>query len=374
MRILVTGHLGYIGCVLTRMLLDRDHEVVGLDTDLYRRCTYGAADGVPRVPTIARDVRDVEPGDVRGADAVLHLAGLSNDPLGDLDADLTMDVNHRASVRLAEIARDAGVPRFVFSSSCSNYGAGADALLDEDAPFNPVTPYGRSKVAVERDVAPMASDRFSPVFLRSATAYGLSPRIRFDLVVNNLAAWAFTTGDVLLKSDGTPWRPVVHVQDIARAFVAAVEAPREAVHGRAFNVADTRENYRVAELARIVGEEVPGSRVRLGDDASPDVRTYRVRGDRLAATLPAATPRWTARQGVRELLDAYRTHGLELEDFEGPRFRRVDHVRMLVERGLLDATLRPTAATHAAGPPAAPPGPGPGPAAPAAPAGKAVSS
>ncbi|MRR36346.1 SDR family oxidoreductase, partial [bacterium] len=228
MRVLVTGHYGYIGTVLVPMLLEKGHEVVGLDSDLFAQSTFG--EGIVDVPWIRKDIRDAEAGDLRGIDAVMHLAALSNDPLGDLNPDLTYEINHRASVRLAALAKQAGIGRFIFSSSCSNYGAGGEDLLTEQSPFNPVTPYGISKVRVEKDVAGMADDAFSPVFLRNATAFGVSPRLRFDLVLNNLVAWAFATGRVFIKSDGTPWRPIVHIADIARAFIAVLEAPREAVH------------------------------------------------------------------------------------------------------------------------------------------------
>ena len=234
MKVLVTGHLGYIGCVLTPMLVSRGHDVHGLDSDLYRNCTFFGS--LPDVPHLVKDVRDVAPQDLKGYDAVIHLAGLSNDPLGDYRPELTDSINYSGSVKVAELAKAAGVRRFIFASSCSNYGASGDNFLDEAANFNPVTPYGESKVKVERAVLPLASEKFSPTFLRASTAYGVSPRLRFDLVVNNLTAWAFTTGKVLIKSDGTPWRPLVHVEDIARAYIATMEAPIESVHARAFNV------------------------------------------------------------------------------------------------------------------------------------------
>lgn len=338
MRVLLTGHLGYIGTVLGPMLQAEGFEVVGLDSDLYSRCTFGSA--MPEVPTILKDIRDVEQNDLRGFDAVCHLAGLSNDPLGNLNPDLTYEINHRASVRLAMLAKLAGVQRFVFSSSCSNYGAGGDDLLSEESAFNPVTPYGQSKVMVERDVAMLADDRFSPIFLRNATAYGVSPRIRFDLVLNNLVAWAYTTGKIFLKSDGSPWRPIVHIEDIARAFVAALKSPREAVHNEAFNIGVTQENYRIRELAEIVAETIPGCAVEFAAGAMPDKRCYRVNCDKALRVLQGFKPAWTARKGARQLLDAYRNIGVTLAEFEGPRYQRIGHIRSLIQNGVLDPTLR----------------------------------
>src|SRR3972149_480742 len=258
MRVLVTGHLGYIGTVMVPMLLAEGHSVVGLDCDLYEECTFG--EGIAAIPSIRKDIRDVSACDLEGFDAVIHLAGLSNDPLGDLNPELTYEINHAASVRLARLSKDAGIRRFIFSSSCSNYGAGGEKFLNEDSDFNPVTPYGISKVLVERDVAKLAGSNFSPTFLRNATAYGVSPRLRFDLVLNNLVAWAYAKGRVHIKSDGTPWRPIVHIEDIARAFLAVLIAPREVIHNQALNVGQTEENYRIRDLAEIVQEVVPGSR------------------------------------------------------------------------------------------------------------------
>ncbi len=339
MRVLITGHEGYIGSVMAPWLAAAGIEVHGLDSGLFVGCDFGAQ--APAIPARRLDLRDVGPADLEGFDAVVHLAAISNDPLGNLNPRCTYQINHESSVRLAALAREAGVARFLYSSSCSVYGAASpDDVLDETAGFRPVTPYAESKVWVERDVARLASDDFSPVFLRNATVYGVSPRLRGDLVVNNLVGWAIATGRVLLKSDGSPWRPLVHVEDVCRAFLAVLRADRELIHGQAFNVGRTGENYRVTQVADMVREVVSGSRVDFEAGAGPDPRCYRVRFDKLESMLPEYKPFWTVRTGVEELERAYRKHGLRSEDLEGSRFLRIRRIQEYLEQGRLDADLR----------------------------------
>src|SRR6266852_5224289 len=352
MRELVTGHHGYIGAVLVRMLTAAGYDVVGLDSDFFVQNRFVGK--VVETPSLRKDLRDIEPDDFRRIDAVLHLAALSNDPLGDLNPELTYEINYRASMRLARLAKRAGISRFVFSSSCSMYGAAGSEILDENAPFHPVTPYAESKVLVEQELPSLADSNFSPVFLRNTTAYGVSPFMRFDVVLNNLVARAYTTGRVLIQSDGTPWRPLIHIEDICRAFIAVLEAPREAIHNQAFNVGITEENYQVRDLAAVVQEVVPGCKIEYSANGGPDPRSYRVNFSKIKNTLPGFQPKWNVRRGAQELLEACREANLKLEDFDGPRFKRILHIRKLLASGQLDSELRWMSVRPIAAPAASP--------------------
>jgi nucleoside-diphosphate-sugar epimerase len=337
-RVLLTGNEGYIGTLLVPLLWARNHEVVGLDSGLFRACTLKAIRPVEQ--TIRKDIRDVEARDLVGVDAVIHLAGLSNDPLGDLNPRLTHAINHEATVRLAELAKRAGIRRFLYASTCSVYGAAGDAMLDEDSAFNPVTPYAASKALAEGDLRRLADPGFCPVYLRAATAYGVSPLLRFDLAVNNLVAWAATTGQVYLKSLGTSWRPLVHIEDIALAYITLLHAPAATVHNQAFNIGRTAENYRIKDVAELVRQTVPGTRIEFAPDASPDRRNYRVSCARIARALPEYTPHWTVAQGVAEVYRGILEWGLHRDHFEGPRYNRIAYLKQLLAEGRVGDDLR----------------------------------
>jgi nucleoside-diphosphate-sugar epimerase len=343
MKVLVTGNNGYIGAVMVPMFQAEGFEVTGLDSDLFRACVFGNASitgAIAKIPYLKKDIRDVEGSDLVGFDAVVHLCALSNDPLGNLNPKMTFEINHEASVRLAQLAKNAGIERFILSSSCSIYGASVKPVVNEETEPKPVTPYAESKVLAERDISKLANVDFTPVILRSSTAYGLSPMLRFDLVVNNFIAWSFTKGIVLLKSDGSAWRPFAHIQDISRAFIAALRAPKDVVHNQIFNVGRNDQNFRIREVAEIAKQTVPNSEIKYVEGAEPDERSYRVEFDKIAAALPEFKPQWTVPLGAKQLYDAYKQVGLLVEEFEGPRYRRITHLENSLKTGEIDASLR----------------------------------
>jgi nucleoside-diphosphate-sugar epimerase len=349
MRVLVTGHKGYIGSVMVPMLQAEGYDVIGLDSDLFDGCTFGdetICTSIPKIPYIKKDIRDIELSDLKGVDMVIHLCALSNDPLGNFNPDITFEINYQGSIKLAQLSKKAGVQRLVFSSSCSVYGASENDYVDESSGLNPVTPYGASKIRAEKALSELADSSFSPVLMRSATAYGVSPMLRFDLVLNNLVAWAYTKKVILLKSAGTSWRPIVHIEDISRAFIAALKAPKDAVHNQVFNVGRTEENFIVREIAEIVKDSVPDSEIAYAKDSEPDARSYRVSFAKIASTLNDFKPQWTARKGAKQLYEAYQKAGIVLEDFEGPRYRRITHLENSVAKGFLDKALRRREATN----------------------------
>jgi nucleoside-diphosphate-sugar epimerase len=339
MKVLVTGHHGYIGSVVAPVIAAAGHEVTGVDTFFYEGCDF--VNDLTFVKSLRADVRDLDVEDLAGYEAIVHLAALSNDPLGELDTDLTLDINFRASVELARKAKEAGVTRFVFASSCSMYGAAAeDEYVTEEAPLRPLTAYATSKVLAEESLAELADADFAPVSMRNATVYGVSPRLRFDVVLNNLAGWAYTTRRIRILSDGTPWRPIVHVRDVADAALAMLTAPAEVIRGAAFNVGSNSETYQVRDLATIVRDTFQGCAIEYAEDAGPDPRSYRVDFDKLARTFPDFETRWTAADGARELRAAFEKVDLTLESFQGDKYTRLARLRLLTAQGRLDSELR----------------------------------
>jgi len=341
MRVVLTGYAGYIGSVMTRMLEERGHAVSGIDALFFEGCDFGKLRiPVPQSGWLKGDTRNFSSSVLEGVDAIIHLAALSNDPMGELNPELTDEINHRATVRLAEKAIERGVERFIFSSSCSMYGiAPGDSMLTEESQMNPITAYAKSKVDSERDLLAMTSPKFSPTFMRNATAYGISPGMRMDLVVNNLTGWAFTTKKIKIMSDGTPWRPLVHVEDICRAFIAALEAPTEKVRGKAFNVGMNGENYQIKDIAETVGRIVPDCEIELMNVAPADQRTYRVDFSRIESELPGFKPEWKLEKGIRQLYETFSEEGLTYDDFTSEKFTRLAHLKKLIEKNILDQQL-----------------------------------
>ncbi len=339
MRVVVTGNLGYVGTVLTPLLAERGHEVRGIDSGYYQDCVLGPVEPTGLSHQIRTDLREVTAADLEGAEAVVHLGALSNDPTGELNPNLTHDINTRASVRLAELAKRSGARRFLFASSCSIYGASAGAQLDETSPMNPLTAYARSKVETEAALAALADERFSPTFLRNGTAYGYSPRLRVDIVVNNLVAWAVTTGRVTLLSDGRAWRPLVHVEDMGRAIIAALSVPPERVHGEALNIGREEDNWQIRDIAEAVARVVPGSAVTFAEGATSDARNYNVSFAKVRRILPEFEPRWSVEAGIRQLYESFRDFALDFERFEGREFTRLKQLLHLLREGRLDADL-----------------------------------
>ncbi|MFH0861106.1 MAG: SDR family oxidoreductase [Candidatus Altiarchaeota archaeon] len=337
MSILVTGNNGYIGKILTKLLVEKGYDVIGYDSGYYSDCEL-FHDGF-EIRQITKDIRNVSKKDIAGINAICHLAALSNDPMGSLDPKLTDEINHKATVKLAKLAIKNGVERFIYSSSCSLYGISDQKALTEESPQNPITAYAKSKVDSETDLKKIATKDFSPVFLRNSTAYGLSPLMRFDLVLNNLCGWAYTTGKIKIMSDGTPWRPLVHIGDISKAFLSALEEPQELIHNQAFNVGQNKENYQIRDLANVIKKQLPSCEVEYTYEHGSDSRTYNVSFDKINKTLKTFKPTWDIQKGTLELLDGFRKANLTFEDFQSRCYTRLKQLTFLRENGKLDENL-----------------------------------
>ncbi len=338
-KIIVTGYQGYIGVHLVKLLSEAGYEVLGIDTNFFGKECEFFEPGI-YIDELKKDIRQIEEKDIEGAYAICHLAGLSNDPVGALNPELTYDINYRASVKLAQIAKKVGIKRFIFSSSCSMYGiSGGENALDETALFNPITAYAKSKVFTENELLPLADEKFAVTFLRNATAYGVSPKLRLDLVVNNLVGWAVTTKQIRIMSDGTPWRPLIHAEDIARAFVAVIEAPVEKVTGVAFNTGRNEDNYQIKDIAKLVGEIVPGCEVIITGEYGNDSRSYKVDFSKIKAELPGFKPHYDLKKGIEQLFEFYQRYNLNKEKFEGRYFTRLKQLNYLLNQRIIDSNL-----------------------------------
>ena len=337
MRVLITGNNGYIGKVMTKMMLEQGFEVVGIDTNYYYDCGFGSTkDGEYKIRQINKDIRNINISDLEGIDVVCHLAALSTDPIGRFNPELTKEINHVASVKTALLAKEVGIERFVFSSSCSVYGISETPNLTEDSELNPITEYAQSKMEAEKDISVLADDNFSPTFMRNATVYGVSPKLRFDLVVNNLVGYASTLGKIVIKSDGTPWRPLIHIQDVCRAFIEVIKAPRKVIHNQVFNVGLNKGNYQIRDIADAVGEIIPNCEIEYTFEHT-DSRTYSVNFDKIHNILPSFKPEWNLHRGCLELYQAFKQYGLTYDDFIGRKYIRLDQLKHLVENGELDS-------------------------------------
>jgi len=337
-KILVTGNNGFIGTILVKLLVEKGYEVFGIDTNYFDEdCNLYPYKN--DIMDIKKDVRNIAKEDLKDVYAVCHLAALSNDPIGELDPDLTYDINYHASVRLAKLAKKLGVTKFIYSSSCSLYGIAGEEAITEEAEFNPVTAYAKSKVLTEKSILPLSDSDFSVTTLRNATAYGISPKLRVDLVVNNLVGWALTTGQIKILSDGTPWRPLIHAEDIARAFIAVIEAPKEVIKGEAFNVGKNSENYQVKDIATMIKAVLPDCEIIITGEHGPDSRTYKVNFDKIGRMLQGFDPQWNLKKGIEQIVNYYKQYGMSSNKFNDRYFIRLKQIKYLVDKGLVDSTL-----------------------------------